>query len=183
MQERANRNAYPMTGMEPDDVREILAASTASIATNGRLRGAGWASAIKRAARNRRAPTPRLREKLPHGVSLFRIRRLADADSAGKKAAFEKPSPPFASTRSCPIRRSNVCASCTKGRRCARTAFAEGRAAGTGGVGDRRADFYEEYWCERVAEFLKVGLGVLCLDMPGTGEAPIKIDVGAEKMY
>jgi hypothetical protein len=44
-------------------------------------------------------------------------------------------------------------------------------------------DSYKEYWCERAAEFLNVGLGVLCLDMPGTGEAPIKIDVGAEKMY
>ena len=30
---------------------------------------------------------------------------------------------------------------------------------------------------------LHVGLGVLCLDMPGTGEAPIKIDIGAENMY
>ena len=44
-------------------------------------------------------------------------------------------------------------------------------------------DSYKEYWCERAAEFLKAGLGVLCLDMPGTGESPIKIDVGAEKMY
>ena len=48
---------------------------------------------------------------------------------------------------------------------------------------DRRPRLYKEYWCERAAEFLNVGLGVLCLDMPGTGEAPIKIDVGAEKMY
>ena len=42
---------------------------------------------------------------------------------------------------------------------------------------------YKEYWCERAAEFLHVGLGVLCLDMPGTGEAPIKIDIDAENMY
>jgi esterase FrsA len=44
-------------------------------------------------------------------------------------------------------------------------------------------DSYKEYWCERAEEFIKRGLGLLCLDMPGTGEAPIKIDVGAEKMY
>src|SRR5262249_2071042 len=44
-------------------------------------------------------------------------------------------------------------------------------------------DSYKEYWGERAGAFLKAGLGVLCLDMPGTGEAPIKIDVGAEKMF
>jgi len=44
-------------------------------------------------------------------------------------------------------------------------------------------DAYKEYWCERSDHFLKAGLGVLCLDMPGTGEAPIKIDVGSERMY
>jgi pimeloyl-ACP methyl ester carboxylesterase len=44
-------------------------------------------------------------------------------------------------------------------------------------------DSYKEYSCERAGVFLKNGLGVLCLDMPGTGESPIKIDVGAEKIF
>jgi pimeloyl-ACP methyl ester carboxylesterase len=44
-------------------------------------------------------------------------------------------------------------------------------------------DSYKEYWCERAGAFLKAGIGVLCLDMPGTGESPIKVDVGAEKIY
>jgi len=44
-------------------------------------------------------------------------------------------------------------------------------------------DSYKEYWGERIAAFHTAGLGILCLDMPGTGEAPIKIDVGSERMY
>ena len=43
-------------------------------------------------------------------------------------------------------------------------------------------DAYKEYWGERVSAFLKLGLGVLCLDMPGTGESPIKIDY-ADRIY
>ena len=31
--------------------------------------------------------------------------------------------------------------------------------------------------------FLDRGLGVLTLDMPGTGEAPVKMDIGAERMF
>ncbi|MDB5406515.1 MAG: yellowish-green 1-like protein [Rhodospirillales bacterium] len=33
------------------------------------------------------------------------------------------------------------------------------------------------------AAFLAKGIGVFAVDMPGTGEAPIKIDVGAERMF
>jgi dienelactone hydrolase len=31
--------------------------------------------------------------------------------------------------------------------------------------------------------YLREGLGVIALDMPGTGQAPIKVDVGAERMF
>jgi pimeloyl-ACP methyl ester carboxylesterase len=44
-------------------------------------------------------------------------------------------------------------------------------------------DSYKEYWGERVKPFLEVGLGVLCMDMPGTGESPIRADAGSEVMY
>jgi esterase FrsA len=33
------------------------------------------------------------------------------------------------------------------------------------------------------AAFVSRGIGVFAVDMPGTGEAPIKIDVGAERMF
>lgn len=45
-------------------------------------------------------------------------------------------------------------------------------------------DSYKEFVVEQYGPgYLKAGLAYLALDMPGTGESPIKIDVGAERMY
>jgi esterase FrsA len=45
-------------------------------------------------------------------------------------------------------------------------------------------DSYKEYVVEQYGpDYLAAGLAYLALDMPGTGDAPIKIDVGAERMY
>jgi len=45
-------------------------------------------------------------------------------------------------------------------------------------------DSYKEYVVEQYGPgYLAAGLGYLAIDMPGTGEAPIKIDVGAERMF
>lgn len=45
-------------------------------------------------------------------------------------------------------------------------------------------DSYKEYVVEQYGpDYLRAGLPYLALDMPGTGDAPIKIDVGAERMY
>ena len=44
-------------------------------------------------------------------------------------------------------------------------------------------DEYKEYGVEHgSAHFLRAGIGLLSLDMPGTGEAPVKMEVGAERM-
>ena len=64
VQERANRNAYPMTGMKPDDVREILSQINSLDRDEWAGAWAGWASAIKRAPRNSRRPTSRSRAKV-----------------------------------------------------------------------------------------------------------------------
>jgi hypothetical protein len=45
-------------------------------------------------------------------------------------------------------------------------------------------DSYKEFVVEQYGPtYLRAGLAYLALDMPGTGEAPINIDVGAERMY
>lgn len=44
-------------------------------------------------------------------------------------------------------------------------------------------DEYKEYTVEHSSEaLLKAGLGSFAIDMPGTGEAPVKMEVGAERM-
>ena len=45
-------------------------------------------------------------------------------------------------------------------------------------------DSYKEFVVEQYGpSYLKAGLAYVALDMPGTGESPIRIDVGAERMY
>src|SRR5207244_11221287 len=45
-------------------------------------------------------------------------------------------------------------------------------------------DSYKEYVVEQYGPgYLAAGVGYLAIDMPGTGEAPIKIDLGAERMF
>ena len=43
-------------------------------------------------------------------------------------------------------------------------------------------DEYKEFGIEHGGGFAKAGLGFLSLDMPGTGEAPVKMEIGSERM-
>jgi esterase FrsA len=185
VQERANRNAYPMTGMKPEDVREIISDINS-------LDRDEWAAAWSRmgeryqtrAAEQEKTDLKAANENYLMAFRYFAFGGWPTQNSAGKKAAFEKSvaafrkyaelsDPPIESVRF-PHDGKEVRAylALPKGARPAPVVLA------IGGL-----DSYKEYWCERATEFLNLGIGVLCLDMPGTGEAPIKIDVGAEKMY
>jgi pimeloyl-ACP methyl ester carboxylesterase len=44
-------------------------------------------------------------------------------------------------------------------------------------------DFLKEQVADEALSYLPHGLSVFAVDMPGTGEAPIKADVGAERMF
>jgi esterase FrsA len=185
VQERADRNAYPMTGMKTDDVREVLS----QIKSLDRDEWAGAWSRMgeryeTRAEEQEKTDVKAASESYLAAFRYFAFGGWPTQNSAGKKAAFEKSVAAFrkhARLSDPPIeyvrflhdgKEVRAYLALPKGARPASVVLA------IGGL-----DSYKEYWCERAAEFLNVGLGVLCLDMPGTGEAPIKIDLGAEKMY
>lgn len=185
VQQRADRNAYPLTGMKADDVREILA----NIGSTDRDEWATqWSRMgeryLARAAEHEKADPKAASEDYLMAFRYFAFGGWPTQNSPGKKAAFEKSVAAFrrhAELSDPPIepvhfthdgKEVRAYLALPKGVRPAPVVLA------IGGL-----DSYKEYWCERAAEFTKLGLGVLCLDMPGTGEAPIKIDVGAEKMY
>jgi len=185
VQGRADRNAYPMTGMKPADVREILGQINS-------LDRDEWASAWSKMGDRYRARAEGLEKSDRNAASeayvmAFRYYAFGGwptQNSPGKKASFEKSilafrkhaelSDPAIEYVRIPFDGKEVRAflALPKGVRPAPVVLA------IGGL-----DSYKEYWGERVDQFLKAGLGVLCLDMPGTGEAPIKIDIGAERMY
>jgi len=185
VQERANRNAYPMTGMKPDDVREILS----QINSLDRDEWAGAWSRMGERYQTRAAEREKTDLKAASESYLMAFRYFAfggwpTQNSGGKKAAFEKSVAAFrkhAELSDPPIEYVRFLHDGKEVR--AYLALPKGARPVPVVLSIGGLDSYKEYWCERAAEFLNVGLGVLCLDMPGTGEAPIKIDVGAEKMY
>jgi hypothetical protein len=174
-----------MTGMKADDVREILG-------TINSLDRDEWAAAWSRmgaryAERGAALATTDRQAAHEAYVMAFRYDSFGSwptANSPGKKAAYARATEDFrkAAALSDPAiepvsfpyegKTVNAYLALPKGVRPAPVVLA------IGGL-----DSYKEYWCERAEAFLKAGLGVLCLDMPGTGEAPVKIDVGAEKVY
>jgi pimeloyl-ACP methyl ester carboxylesterase len=185
VQERANRDAYPLTGVKPEDVREILS----NISSLDREE---WAKAwsgmgdryAARADELAKADRSGAAEAYMMAYRYYAFGGWPTQNSVGKKASYEK------SIRA--YRQHAVLAD--PPIELVRVPFASGEIRGylalpkdirpspvvlaIGGL-----DAYKEYWGERVSAFLKLGLGVLCLDMPGTGESPIKIDVGAERIY
>ena len=44
-------------------------------------------------------------------------------------------------------------------------------------------DSRKEEWAERNEDLLDKGIGIFVTDMPGTGQAPIKVDVDSERMF
>jgi esterase FrsA len=185
VQQRADRNAYPMIGMKADDVREILS-------NIGSLDRDAWAAAWGKMGARYAARGAKLAGKDPKAASeAYLMAYRYDAfggwptpNSPGKKKAaaagvddfrkYAALADPVIEAVQFPYDGKTVKAYLVlpKGVRPAPVVLS------IGGL-----DSYKEYSCQRAGVFLKLGLGVLCLDMPGTGESPIKIDVGAEKMY
>jgi pimeloyl-ACP methyl ester carboxylesterase len=186
-QQRADRNAYPLTRMKADDVREILSGINS-------LDRDEWAAAWSRMGSRYAEKAAELAgrdQNAAHEAYMMAFRYEAfgawpTPNSAGKKAAYTKSIENFrkaAALSDPPIEpvtflydgkpvNAYLALPISATTRPAPVILA------IGGL-----DSYKESWCERAEEFTKRGLGVLCLDMPGTGEAPIKIDVGAENMY
>ena len=185
VQQRSDRNAYPLTGMKPEDVREILsgitsldrdewAASWMKMGARYAARASGLAATDKKAAHEAYMmahrydsfggwPTPNSpgkKQAFLRGVDDFR-KAAALSDPPLEPVSF-----PFDG------KAVNAYLALPKGARPVPVVLT------IGGL-----DSYKEYWGERVEQFLKAGVGVLCLDMPGTGESPIKIDIGAEKVF
>jgi esterase FrsA len=185
VQKRADRNAYPMIGMKPNDVREILSNINS-------LDREAWAAAWTKMGARYAARAVELVDKDPAAArEAYLMAYRYDAfggwptpNSPGKKRAaaaavdnfrkYAALADPVIESVQFPYAGKTVNAYLVlpRGIRPAPVVLS------IGGL-----DSYKEYSCERAGQFLKNGLGVLCLDMPGTGESPIKIDVGAEKIF
>ncbi|MGP0093841.1 MAG: alpha/beta hydrolase family protein [Xanthobacteraceae bacterium] len=185
-QSRADRNAYPVVGLKPDDVREAL----------GRIHSldpdewaAAWGSIAERYAARAKAEgaTGHRKEAQADYLNAWRYYSFARwpvTNSPGKERAYALAleafadyarylDPPLELVR-IPFEGKEIVGylQLPKGIRPAPLVLT------ISALDSRKEDNVE-----RGQAFLTHGVGVFSLDMPGTGQAPIKIDVGAERMF
>jgi len=185
-QRRADRNLPPIGGVKPEDAREALA----QLKT---LEPDDWA-AVWSAIGDRYLAQAREAEKSnpQQARALYYLawenynvgRWPTEKNSPGKMKAYQKAleafraygrllDPPLETVR-IPFEGKEIVAylRLPPNVRPAPIVF------GINGLDSRKEDVIA-----RVDSYLKLGIGVFAIDMPGTGEAPLLIDVGAERMF
>lgn len=185
-QMRADRNRPPLTGIKPDDARQALAMINS-------LDREEWAAAwskngeryMARAKEVESSSREEAREAYYHAWHNFNIARWPTEKLApGKQKAYERAleafqhyarflSPPIETVR-IPFEGRQIVAylRLPEGVRPAPLVF------GINGLDSRKEDVIA-----RVDDYLKQGIGVFAIDMPGTGQAPVLIDVGSERIF
>src|SRR5712692_4854772 len=183
-QARADRNAYPLTGLRPDEVREALAA----IKSPDRDAWAAAWSAIgdryltQERAQEKAAPAA-ARENYLQAWRYYSFARWPVPNSPGKQQAYRKAigaflahgrllDPPLGVLR-IPFEGKDIVAY----RQMPKTAQPAPVVIAIGGLDSRKEDM-----AERFQPMLAHGAGYVAVDMPGTGESPLKIAPGAERV-
>jgi dienelactone hydrolase len=182
---RIGRNAYPLTGLAPEDVAEAFAAITS-------LDRDEWAAAWSAIAARYSAEAERLRASAPaqarelylQAWKTYSFARWPVTNSDGKRAAYRKALAAFrdaARLRSYPLETIRIPFEGGEIVAYLQAPKAAGRAPfviGISGLDSRKEDL-----AERLAPMLDAGIGSLVIDSPGTGEAPLAASDTAERMY
>jgi pimeloyl-ACP methyl ester carboxylesterase len=183
-QARADRNGYPLIGLKPDEVREAL----------GRLKSldrdewaASWSvigARYMQKAEAERASAPEAADKdFMQAWRYYSFARWPVPNSPGKQQAYRKAldaflahgkllDPPLEVLR-IPFEGQEIVAY----RQMPNSAQPAPVVVAICGLDSRKEDM-----AERFQPMLAHGVGYVAVDMPGTGEAPIKIAPGAERM-
>ncbi|MGE5097660.1 MAG: alpha/beta fold hydrolase [Betaproteobacteria bacterium] len=169
-QARADRNAYPLTGLKPDEVREAL----------GRLKTMDrdeWAASWSEIGDRYMA-----KGDYEAAWKYYSFARWPQPNSPGKQKAYEKAleaylaharryDPPLQVLR-VPYEGSEVVALL----RVPKNAKVAPLVIAIAGLDSRKEELME-----RFRPFVDRGIGVLALDSPGTGQSGVKVVPGAEK--
>src|SRR3954465_322584 len=187
VQDRVNRNAYPLTGYDKEEVREVLSRIKS-------LDRDEWArSWIEQGDRHltqansaqSAGDRAKAREAYLAAWRYYGFGAWPTQNSEGKREAQRRATAAFRSYAALAEPAIEVLRVPFEGKEI--TAYlqlpANARPApvvmSVGGL-----DSYKEYVVEQYGpDYLAAGLGYLAIDMPGTGESPIKIDVGAERTF
>jgi dienelactone hydrolase len=185
-QARADRNAYPLTGLKLEDVREALARITSLDRDEW---AAAWSAAAERhVVRAKEAEAAGKAEEASEAYlqawRTYSFARWPTTNSPGKMQAYRKALEAFAAhtrfldppveTVRLPFEGSEIVGYL----RLPKAARAAPLVLTISALDSRK-----EESIERSDTFVQQGIAVFALDMPGTGQAPLKIDLGAERIY
>lgn len=173
VQDRVNRNAYPLTGYDKEEVREILSRIHS-------LDRDEWARSWMQQGDRHMAKKEYLAAWRYYGFGAWPTQNSEGKREAQRRAtaafrAYATQAEPAIEVLRVPFEGKELIAylQLPKGARPAPVVMS------VGGL-----DSYKEYVVEQYGpDYLAAGLGYLAIDMPGTGESPIKIDVGAERIF
>jgi len=184
-QRRADRSLPPISGIKGEDMREALTSVND-------LQPDTWAAAFVRIgdryvekAKGLQAASPKeAAEAYKHAWEVYNTARWPVENSAGKKAAYTKALDAFAAYGKLIDPPLEIVRIPFEGKeiigylRLPPNVRPAPLLLGISGLDTRKEDV-----AATSDGFMRRGIAVLALDMPGTGQAPIKVDVGAERMY
>jgi esterase FrsA len=184
-QRRADRNLPPVGGVKSEDMREALASVN-------NLEPDTWAAAFVRIgdryverAKSLQASAPKeAAEAYKHAWEVYNTARWPTENSPGKKNAYVKAldafhaygrliDPPLEIVR-IPFEGKEIVGYL----RLPVNVRPAPLVIGISGLDTRKEDV-----AAASDSFMRRGIALFALDMPGTGQAPLKVDVGAERMY
>ena len=187
VQDRVNRNAYPLTGYGKEEVREVL--SRINSLDRDEWARSWMQQGDKHFAEARRAQgagqRAKAREAYLNAWRYYGFGAWPTQNSEGKREAHRWATAAFREYAALADPAIEVLRVPFEGKEI--TAYLQlppgirpaPLVMSVGGL-----DSYKEYVVEQYGPgYLAAGLGYLAIDMPGTGEAPIKIDLGAERMF
>ena len=189
-QARADRNAYPLIGLKPADVREALAHITnldrdewAAAWSAVAEKYEAQATAAETAGRNDEAQQDRLM-----AWRLYSFARWPTTNSPGKQQAYGKAIAVFAAyarrldpapeSVRIPFEGKEIVGWLRLPKGAQPGAQAAPLVLTISALDSRKEDNVE-----RSEAFIRRGIGTFSLDMPGTGEAPLKADIDSERMF
>jgi len=186
-QRRADRNLPPIGGVKPEDVREAMSNLNS-------LEPDAWAAAFMRIGDRYMQMATLLqfsakglslgRDEYKHAWETYNFARWPVENSPGKKAAYAKALEAFAKYGELIDPPLEIVRIPFEGKeivgylRLPPNVRPAPLVIGISGLDTRKEDV-----AATSDGLIKRGIAVLALDMPGTGQAPLKVDVGAERMY
>jgi len=192
VQDRANRNAYPLTGYDREEVREVL--SRISSLDRDEWARSWTQQGEKHLTHARVSETTnalQAREAYLSAWRYFSFGAWPTQNSEGKRAAHRRATEAFRGYAKLAQPAIEVVRIPFEGKEIVGylqlPALPKGEKArgpvplvmSVGGL-----DAYKEYVVEQYGPgYIAAGLAYLALDMPGNGESTIMIDVGAERIY